>query len=537
MKKSFVFNWLMFTALFISLLLFVSACGEADHQSSDTGSIAFSVEWIGATTIKDASDPSVTRTLDCDAEGVSTVEATIYDSSGNSVASGGPWNCYAHAGTIENVPEGTNYTVEMRGKNSSGDIIYQGEKTGITVTAGETTNAGTIVVEFTYIPTSVSATAGDGQVTLSWDSIPGATSYNIYWAYYLGVSKTYNEGVISSATTTYTHTSLTNDTTYYYVVTTVHSGGESDESSEVSATPSAVGTTPSAPTNVIATTGDEQVTISWDSVSGATSYNIYWATWSGVSKTDYEGKIADISTTSYTHTGLTNGTSYHYVVTAKNDYGESNESEEVYATPSAVGTTPSAPTNVIATTGDEQVTISWDSVSGATSYNIYWATWSGVSKTDYEGKIADISTTSYTHTGLTNGTSYHYVVTAENDYGESDESDERNVTPVEGFTSLLSETGTITHDGEKHYYEVSVSSGMNLFVTLELADTDQNFYLYVKYGSLPTTSDYDANSDTGNDEAIHITSTQSGTYYIMVYASYYYSYYSGEYTITASTSL
>ena len=441
MKKSFVFNWLMFTALFISLLLFVSACGEADHQSSDTGSIAFSVEWIGATTIKDASDPSVTRTLDCDAEGVSTVEATIYDSSGNSVASGGPWNCYAHAGTIENVPEGTNYTVEMRGKNSSGDIIYQGEKTGITVTAGETTNAGTIVVEFTYIPTSVSATAGDGQVTLSWDSIPGATSYNIYWAYYLGVSKTYNEGVISSATTTYTHTSLTNDTTYYYVVTTVHSGGESDESSEVS------------------------------------------------------------------------------------------------ATPSAVGTTPSAPTNVIATTGDEQVTISWDSVSGATSYNIYWATWSGVSKTDYEGKIADISTTSYTHTGLTNGTSYHYVVTAENDYGESDESDERNVTPVEGFTSLLSETGTITHDGEKHYYEVSVSSGMNLFVTLELADTDQNFYLYVKYGSLPTTSDYDANSDTGNDEAIHITSTQSGTYYIMVYASYYYSYYSGEYTITASTSL
>lgn len=92
--------------------------------------------------------------------------------------------------------------------------------------------------------------------------------------------------------------------------------------------------TPSAPTNVSATAGDGEVTISWDSVSGATSYNIYWATYSGVSKADYEDVVSDV-TSPYTHTGLTNGTTCYYVVTAENSYGESDGSSEVSATPSA----------------------------------------------------------------------------------------------------------------------------------------------------------------------------------------------------------
>lgn len=63
-----------------------------------------------------------------------------------------------------------------------------------------------------------------------------------------------------------------------------------------------------------------------------------------------------------------------------------------------------APTGVSTTAGDEEIIISWDSVTDATSYNIYWSTSSGVSKTIYEGKIVDITTNSYTHTGLTNDT-------------------------------------------------------------------------------------------------------------------------------------
>ena len=90
------------------------------------------------------------------------------------------------------------------------------------------------------------------------------------------------------------------------------------------------GSAPSAPTGVTATAGNGQVTISWSAVSDATLYNIYWSTTSGVTKTT--GTKLTGAASPYTHSGLTNGTTYYYVVTATNSYGESNESSEVSET-------------------------------------------------------------------------------------------------------------------------------------------------------------------------------------------------------------
>lgn len=91
-------------------------------------------------------------------------------------------------------------------------------------------------------PTGVSATAGNGQVTISWTAVSGATSYNIYWSTTTGVTKS-NGTKISSATSPYTHTGLTNGTTYYYIATAVNSSGESVESAQVSAKPAATAAT------------------------------------------------------------------------------------------------------------------------------------------------------------------------------------------------------------------------------------------------------------------------------------------------------
>jgi len=96
------------------------------------------------------------------------------------------------------------------------------------------------------------------------------------------------------------------------------------------------GSAPSAPTGVSATAADSQVTISWSSVSGATSYNIYWSTTSGVTKTT--GTKITNATSPYSHTGLTNGTTYYYVVTAVNGYGESSESIVTLSVPRSVST-------------------------------------------------------------------------------------------------------------------------------------------------------------------------------------------------------
>jgi hypothetical protein len=95
------------------------------------------------------------------------------------------------------------------------------------------------------------------------------------------------------------------------------------------------GAVPAAPTGVTVAAGDGQVTVSWDAVSGVTSYNIYMAAQSGVTKSNYSaltGGMAHIGAQNpFVHTGLTNGSTYYFVVTAVNASGESPESTEISA--------------------------------------------------------------------------------------------------------------------------------------------------------------------------------------------------------------
>jgi mono/diheme cytochrome c family protein len=75
------------------------------------------------------------------------------------------------------------------------------------------------------------------------------------------------------------------------------------------------------------------VTISWSAVSGATSYNLYWLTTSGV--TPGTGTKIAGATSPYLQTGLADSTAYYYVVTAQNSAGESAASSQVTAATAA----------------------------------------------------------------------------------------------------------------------------------------------------------------------------------------------------------
>ena len=170
--------------------------------------------------------------------------------------------------------------------------------------------------------------------------------------------------------------------------------------------------------------GDRQVIIRWspqEAASDITSHNIYWSTSAGITKQSGV-KISDV-TSPYTHKDLTNGTTYYYVVTSVNEYGEGLVSAEVSATPHQ--STPSAPTGITATAGNHEAVISWTADPEATSYNLYWSTSSDISSTNGT-KIADV-TSPYTHEGLTSDRTYYYVVTAVNAYGESEDSDKTSV--------------------------------------------------------------------------------------------------------------
>ncbi|WP_346355002.1 hypothetical protein [Azotosporobacter soli] len=82
---------------------------------------------------------------------------------------------------------------------------------------------------------SLTAVDGDGNVALKWNSVSGATGYNVKRALTAGGPYTLIAGNVADVN--YTDTSVTNGTKYYYVVTALTSGGESAASNEVSATP------------------------------------------------------------------------------------------------------------------------------------------------------------------------------------------------------------------------------------------------------------------------------------------------------------
>ncbi|WEK54903.1 MAG: cellulose binding domain-containing protein [Candidatus Cohnella colombiensis] len=188
---------------------------------------------------------------------------------------------------------------------------------------------------------------------------------------------------------------------------------------------------PAAPTGVTATAGNAQVALSWTASSGATSYTVKRATTSGGT---YTNVATGVTATSYTNTGLTNGTTYYYVVSASNSAGSSGNSAQVSATPTAGVTIPAAPTGLTATAGNAQVALSWTASSGATSYTVKRATTSGG---PYTNVATGVTATSYTNTGLTNGTTYYYVVSASNSAGSSGNSVQVSATPQATVASNL----------------------------------------------------------------------------------------------------
>jgi fibronectin type 3 domain-containing protein len=128
---------------------------------------------------------------------------------------------------------------------------------------------------------------------------------------------------------------VTSGVTYYYKITALTAATESARSSEYSANTSGTGTAPPTPTGLVATGGNASVALTWTASAGATSYSIYRGTAAGA-----EGAtpVGTATSNSFTDTGLTNGTTYYYKITASNTAGTSAQSSEVHATPASGGT-------------------------------------------------------------------------------------------------------------------------------------------------------------------------------------------------------
>lgn len=174
-------------------------------------------------------------------------------------------------------------------------------------------------------PTDLAASAGSGQVTLSWAAMADAAAYRLH----RGTTSGGPYGAIASALTGtgYLDTAVTNGLTYYYVVTAVNGSGESAYSNQAMATPSAPAV-PSPPSGLTATAGKKKITLNWKPSAGATAYNVKRRTGSAAT---YMTIATGVGGTSYINTGLTSGVTYYYVVSAANAGGESVNSNQASA--------------------------------------------------------------------------------------------------------------------------------------------------------------------------------------------------------------
>ena len=270
-------------------------------------------------------------------------------------------------------------------------------------------------------PTGLSALGRDAQVTLSWNDPNDSTIIGYKFQQKEG-SGTFGSwmtiptsGYGQAYTTGYTVTGLDNGKTYTFRIRAVDEAGDSNASNQDSAS-----TLPAALVNLVAAASDGQVTLSWDDPGNNSITKYQYSTDGGTNFADIGGSGA--TTTTYTvtvlsdgtDTALVNGSTYTFTVRAVNNTGNGG------AATLTVAMVPPAPTGLMATASDGQVTLSWSDPGNASITKYQYSTDGGTNYSDITLNVIDSSETGkfkYTIKGLPNGVTYNLALRAVNASG------------------------------------------------------------------------------------------------------------------------
>lgn len=315
------------------------------------------------------------------------------------------------------------------------------------------------VIQVTAAPANLTAAAGDGSVALAWNAADGAASYKLYRSVTPGTGYEVIQTVTGTA---YTDRGVVNGTKYYYVVKAVNlQGVESASSNEASATPFKVFNGPgkyddrsaafeySGTWSALAGSGHSEGAVTYTDEAGAAVTLPFYG--NAVKLVGY--KSADYGIGEVFIDGISQGTIDFYSSTPKpqaflfQKFGlaTGNHILKIVRTgtkhPAASKTAvnldfaevilvTAAPANLAAAGGDGVVKLTWSGSEGATGYKIYRSTMPG---SGYQ-PIQTVTGTAYEDRGVTNGTTYYYVVKSINPAGvESTQSNEVSAAPAKVY--------------------------------------------------------------------------------------------------------
>jgi len=190
---------------------------------------------------------------------------------------------------------------------------------------------------------------------------------------------------------------------------------------------------PAPPAGVKATAGADQVSLSWTAATGADSYQVFVGTQSGGEAA--QATLTGVGGTSATVTGLASGTTYFFTVRAVSGKLLSFASSEVSAAPEAL----EPPTQLTATAGNGSIGLNWTAAAGVGSYSVFMGTTAGGESAT--AVSTGIMGTSTRITGLTNGTTYYFVIKSVVASATSAASNEVSGVPVAPIPSPVDTTG------------------------------------------------------------------------------------------------
>ena len=389
-----------------------------------TGATTYNVK-RSTTAGAEATITSVTGTTYTDTNGASGTNYYYVVSGVNSVGQG------PNSTEVSAVPDSWDIAIDSGSATAYGSFASDTNYTG-----GTTSTSGTAVTVTNLVipaPVNVYQTYRYGNFTYTFTNVP-AGLYNVrlhfcetYWT--VANSRLFNTFINGAQVLTnfdiFANAGGKNFATISQFATTANSTNDiviqfvsTKDNAAVNGIELLPVSPPSTPTGVSAMPGNGQIVVSWAAAAGATSYNVKRATTSGAETT-----VTNLASTSYTDLGLTNGTTYYYVVSAVGATGESTNSAEVSTSPTGL---PPAPTGLTANPGAGYVTLGWQPSPGTSpTYNVKRSTSTGAEVT-----ITNVPVSGYTDSNVVNGTTYYYKISAVTSYGEGANSGEVIATPT-----------------------------------------------------------------------------------------------------------